>query len=165
MVKTLDKDNSRKTKSRASSLRFFRFDYLLATLLTGATLVLGYLGATFLGSMQDTKDLQQLFLEDGRDFSLAPFDMLDATRYCQLKTQLTYGDNLTQSYIDEYSTRVDSSSGIYKVFMVAHIGKQSQSQEKAVHCFVDPEDRLVTHYRSFDRYKTSLISKAIRFFK
>ena len=128
-------------------------------------LVLMALTLLYLSYSHSQAAVEKLLIDPARDYSRVPFNMVDATEYCQLKTQQRYGDSLALSYVDEHSTRIDSRTGIYKVFMFAHVGDLRDYQEEAIHCFVDPERRVLTHYRTIDLEKASLMSKAAKFFE
>lgn len=108
---------------------------------------------------------EKLLIDPARDYSRAPFNMVDATEYCQHKTQRRYGDSLALSYIDDHSSRIDVKTGLYKVFMFARVGDLRDYEEEAIHCFIDPERRVLTHYRTINLQKASLMSKASKFFE
>lgn len=107
---------------------------------------------------------EKLMLDLNRDFSRMPFDMVDATEYCQKKLEHKYGEDLALSYVDEHSSRIDSRTGLYKIFMFAHVGDLRDFEEEAVHCFVDPHRRMLTHFRTINLRKASLMSRAAKFF-
>ncbi len=158
-------ENTEASKPPVRVATYLRLNYVLISLLLGVSCVLICLGVFLFKQHIEDQEFKRVLLEEGRNYDLAPFDMVDATHYCNLKIKLRYGEHLVQSYIDENSTRVDPKSGLYKVFMIAYVGDRVMKQEKSVHCFVDPEEHVVTHFRSWDRYQTSLVSKAIRFFQ
>lgn len=108
---------------------------------------------------------EKLLIDPARDYSRAPFNMVDATEYCQHKTQRRYGDSLALSYVDTHSSRVDVKTGLYKIFMFARVGDLRDYEEEAIHCFIDPERRVLTHYRTINLQKASLMSKASKFFE
>lgn len=109
--------------------------------------------------------VDKLLIDPHRDYSRVPFNMVDATEYCRLKTARRYGKNLVLSYIDEHSTRLDVKTGQYKIFMFVRTGNLTDYQEEAVHCFIDPESRMLTHYRTINLHKASLMSRAAKFFE
>lgn len=104
-------------------------------------------------------------IDANRNYAVLPFDMLDAERYCQLALARKFGDDLLQHHVDAHSSRQDAKSGLYKVFMVAHVGSNKDYESEAVHCFVDPERRVMTHFRTINLKKTSLMSRATKFFE
>ncbi len=106
-----------------------------------------------------------VYMSPTRDYQLVPFDMLDARHYCQSQTEAKYGDQLALSYVDEHSTRHDSEKGLYKIFLVAHVGDLSNYQETAIHCFVDQYRYKLTHYRTIKLRDTPLMKKALKLFK
>ena len=110
-----------------------------------------------------SKKVDKLLIDPYRDYARSPFNMVDAAEYCQLKTQRRYGDSLALSYIDNHSTRADVKTGLYKIFMFVRVGDLHDYQEEAVHCFVDPERRVLTHYRTINLQKASLMSRAAKF--
>jgi|GEM_PF-3667427 len=104
------------------------------------------------------------YLEPNRNYQLIPFDITDATAICSRKTAAKYGSMLVRSYVDRHSTRFDSSAGIYKVFMLAHVGSEAVFDEAAVHCFVNPSEYIISHYRTFEKKRESLINRSLDFF-
>ncbi len=101
----------------------------------------------------------------GRNYDLAPFDMIDAVEYCEQQTQAQMGDRLALSYLDDHSSRWDEQEGLYKIFMVAYSGEASDYNESAIHCYIDPKAHTLTHFRTIDLKSTSMISRALKFFK
>jgi len=100
------------------------------------------------------------YYNDKRDYQKMPFDIIDALAVCKQKTQVRYGEMLVRAYVDSHSTRFENRAGIYKVFVFAHIGTRQIYDEAMVHCFVDPDEYMVTHYRVFEPEKASLMSRA-----
>lgn len=131
---------------------------------SGGIVTLGVLAAVYLGYRHYQTELDKLLIDSARDYSRVPFSMIDATEYCQRRTQRRYGSSLALSYVDEHSTRVDPQSGLYKIFLFARVGDLQDYDEEAIHCFVDPERRVLTHYRTINLRKASLMSRAARFF-
>lgn len=107
----------------------------------------------------------KLLIDPARDYSRVPFNMVDATEFCRRRTERRYGDSLALSYIDEHSTRVDRKTGLYKVFLFARVGDLRDYEEEVIHCFIDPERRVFTHYRTINLRNASLMSKAAKFFE
>jgi hypothetical protein len=130
----------------------------------GSIVTFGVLVAVYLGYRHYQDELDKLLIDSNRDYSRVPFSMVDATEYCQRRTQRRYGSSLALSYIDEHSTRMDPKTGLYKIFMFARVGDLQDYDEEAIHCFVDPESRVLTHYRTINLRKASLMSRAARFF-
>lgn len=133
-------------------------------LIGGVIVTMGVLAAVYMGYRQYQAELDKLLIDTNRDYSRVPFSMADATEYCQRRTQRRYGANLAFSYIDEHSTRLDPKTGLYKIFMIARVGDLKDYDEEAIHCFVDPASRVLTHYRAINIRKASLMSRAARFF-
>lgn len=106
----------------------------------------------------------EIYLSANRDYQQIPFDILDATHFCQSHTAEKFGAELALAYVDEHSTRFDASKGLYKIFMIAHVGTLDEYQETAVHCFVDQYRYKLTHYRTIKLKDTSFVSKAWQFF-
>ena len=104
------------------------------------------------------------YFDTKRDYAMLPFDMYDAQNVCQAKTKARYGETLVRSQIDQHSTRFEANSGLYKVFLSAHLGDHKIYDEAQVHCFVNPNEYLVEHYRVFKKDNKSLMDKAISFF-
>ena len=119
----------------------------------------------FMSYSHHQKQMELLLIDANRNYDLMPFDILDAERYCQLRLERRFGDDLAQSYIEDHSTRVDSKSGMYKIFMMAHVGTLREYEREAVHCFVDPHRRVLTHFRTINLKKASLMSRATKFFE
>lgn len=150
-------------KSQATTTQPKRgFGKILAV--SGGIVTLGVLAAVYLGYRHYQTELDKLLIDSARDYSRVPFSMIDATEYCQRRTQRRYGSSLALSYVDEHSTRVDPKSGLYKIFLFARVGDLQDYDEEAIHCFVDPERRVLTHYRTINLRKASLMSRAARFF-
>lgn len=99
-----------------------------------------------------------------RDYSLNPFGWLDAEMYCQRRTEMRYGDNLGQTYVDRHSTRIDPDTGVFKLFIVAQVGSDGNYEPTSVHCFVDPDRQMLTHFRTVSLDPQTLMSRAVRFF-
>ena len=131
---------------------------------SGGIVTLGVFAAVYLGYRHYQTELDKLLIDSTRDYSRVPFNMIDATEYCQRRTQRRYGASLALSYIDEHSTRMDPKTGLYKIFLFARVGDLQDYDEEAIHCFVDPERRVLTHYRTVNLRKASLMSRAARFF-
>ena len=104
-------------------------------------------------------------IDISRNYKLAPFDIIDAADACRAQTQQRFGNSLARSYMDEHSTRWDDDAGLYKIFMFAYTGSTNHYKEVAVHCFVDPKKHVLAYYRTIDLNKTSLVSKALKFFE
>lgn len=119
----------------------------------------------FMSHSHHQSQLDELLIDADRDYRLLPFDMLDAERYCRLTLERRFGDELGHSYIDQHSSRLDPKTGLFKVFMFAEIGGVKQQEPEAVHCFVDPERRVMTHFRTINLKKDSLMSRATKFFQ
>ena len=133
--------------------------------LSGISILAGVsLGLLYLNHIQKIKHVESMNLDLGRDYKRMPFDMIDATFYCQLQTELKFGEDLALSYIDEHSTRVDQRTGVIKIFMIAYVGELDNYEENSVHCFVDPERRMLTHYRTINIENATLMARALRFF-
>lgn len=158
ITKTLDADEGQPSAPR-SKREFYK---IVVVSLSALALMGGML--LYLSYNHHQQVAEKLLLDASRDYSRTPFDMADATEYCQKKTERRYGDDLALSYIDEHSTRIDSKSGIYKVFMFAHVGDLRDYEEEAIHCFIDPDRRVLTHYRTINLRKASLMSRAAKFF-
>lgn len=150
---------------KTDSLRFApRWKHLQSLLVGLVLMVLAALVFVYISQSHYQQKLDDLLIDANRNYELLPFDMLDAERYCKLTLERRVGDDLGQSYTDEHSSRLDPESGLYKVFMVAYIGPDRQYEREAVHCFVDPERRVMTHFRTIAEKKASLMSRATKFF-
>jgi hypothetical protein len=99
-----------------------------------------------------------------RDYAQTPFDVLDAQQICQFQTQEVHGNRLIMSYLDTHSSRFESSLGIYKIFLVAHVGTRSDYEEANIHCYIDPNQHLISHYKTIYPEKSSIMSRALKFF-
>lgn len=126
---------------------------IFTAIVLGCTLLYWY-------GMHYDREMPGKYFDPARDYQRMPFDMLDATRICEQKTQLKFGDTFVRSYVDQHSTRFDVARGIYKVFLFVHIGTTKVFEEAPVHCFVDPSQHMVSHYRSFEK-RRSLMSRAL----
>lgn len=133
--------------------------------LLGGTLVsVFFVGMLYLHHVAQLNQRETLLQGISRDYSLNPFGWLDAEMYCQRRTEMRYGDNLGQTYVDRHSTRIDPDTGVYKMFMVAQVGTPGNYERTSVHCFVDPERQMLTHYRVVSMDPQTLMSRAVRFF-
>lgn len=121
--------------------------------------------AFYLHHVSQQRKIEALMVDEDRNYELLPFDMLDAERYCRLTLEQRYGDDLVQQYVDAHSSRMDAEVGLFKVFMVIHVGNQKEYNRDVVHCFVDPERRLMTHFRVINLKRASLMSRATKFFE
>jgi len=104
------------------------------------------------------------YFDQNRDYTLIPFDELDATYVCNQETKDRYGEKLVRLTLDDHSTRFDNRLEIYKVFMIADLGSLRDFEELAVHCFVDPIEYAINHYRAFSTKQESLWDKAVGVF-
>lgn len=139
-----------------------RFGRIL--LVVGIALAMMALLMFYLSYRHYQAEMDSLLLDPARDYSRVPFNMTDATEYCQQRTQHRYGDALAFSHIDEHSTRMDRKTGLYKVFLFVRVGNLRDYEEEAIHCFVDPQRRVLTYYRAINLRKASLMSKAAQLF-
>ncbi|WP_394203335.1 hypothetical protein [Marinagarivorans algicola] len=99
-----------------------------------------------------------------RNYALTPFDEIDAQKICQLKTESVHGSQLVMSYLDSHSSRFETRTGMYKMFLVAHIGTLDDYEEARVHCHVNPKQHQVRHYKTVFPRRASLMSRAFQFF-
>lgn len=100
-----------------------------------------------------------------RNYVQTPFDELDAHQICQYQSKETHGERLLMSYVDLHSSRYEPNTGIYKIFLKAHIGERAQYDEAIIHCHIDPDAHLISHYKTVYPTKASLMSRALSFFK
>ncbi|TVZ42086.1 hypothetical protein P886_1441 [Alteromonadaceae bacterium 2753L.S.0a.02] len=101
------------------------------------------------------------YFDPHRDYLRMPFDINDATGICTHKTELRFGEQLVRSHVDNHSTRYDPKLGIYKVFMSAQLGDLYIYEEAPVHCFVNPREHMISHYRTFEK-RQSLMTRALK---
>lgn len=139
--------------------------HLQLTLIAATLLLFISVLALLMSHWHHQSKLQELLIDANRDYGLLPFDMFDAERYCRLTLERRFGEELGQNYIDQHSSRLDPKTGLYKIFMFAQIGVEKQQEPEAVHCFVDPERRVMTHFRTINLKKDSLMSRATKLFK
>ena len=99
-----------------------------------------------------------------RNYEQTPFDELDAQQICQFQTQDQYRGQLLLTYLDTHSSRYEPSLGIFKIFLVAHIGERGNYEEANIHCYINPQDHLIEHYKAIFPQKSSLMSRALSFF-
>lgn len=100
-----------------------------------------------------------------RNYDMTPFDELDAQNICQLQTQEVHGKQLLTSYIDVHSSRFEPSAGVYKIFLVAHLGTRSHYEEAAIHCQINPYQHNIKHYKTVFSKNSSIMSRALKFFQ
>lgn len=130
----------------------------IAICLTGTILL-------YLIHIHQNNQLDRLMVDAHRDYRLMPFDIMDARDFCRKKMERKYGNSLALAYVDEHSTRQDTRSGIFKIFMFARVGTLNEFEEEVVHCFIDPERQELTHFRTINLNKASLMSRAMKFFQ
>lgn len=130
---------------------------LVLALVAGALLYMSHL--------QTMRAMKEVDFRFQRNFRLMPFDLIDATFYCIARTEAKYGEQLALSYVDDHSTRVDPHSGVYKIFMTAHVGTLEEYEETAVHCHVDPHKKMLTQYRTINIENASVMARALKFFQ
>lgn len=155
MKSTGDGRSANKKKNRDLNTVIYFAIGVMALLLSG-------LGSASFIYLQYGQDADNLLAENNRNYLQLPFDMLDATRYCQSEAGRRFGDSLVQIYIDQHSTYRDNTTGIYKIFMIAHVGSVAEYEEAAVHCFVDPEHQMLTHYQAMSFKKKPLMERMHR---
>lgn len=141
------------------------WDRLKTVLITLVVLVLIGSFILYLSHVHHQQKLDSLLVDVDRNYQLLPFDQLDAERYCRLSLERKYGDDLVRDYIDTHSSRMDAQAGLFKIFLFADVGSHNDYNREAVHCFVDPERRVLTHFRTISLQKKSLMSRATSFFK
>lgn len=100
-----------------------------------------------------------------RNYQQTPFDVLDAQQICQHQTKETHGSRLVMSYLDTHSSRYEETTGMYKIFLKAHIGDLSHHEEATIHCHIDPDEHLISYYKTVFSTKSSLMNRALSFFK
>ncbi|WGO97793.1 hypothetical protein QFX18_17425 [Saccharophagus degradans] len=108
-------------------------------------------------------DHTKVHFDPTRDYAQIPFDELDATMICEQETNYRYGNSVLRTHVDSHSTRLDKTQGLYKIFMFADIGSKKHFEEITVHCFVDPSEFMIDHYRAIVKKQDTLLDKAISF--
>ena len=126
--------------------------------------VLGVGAYLFSKYMPELNTASVLKFNQGRNYDQTPFDELDALQICQFQTKDTHGENLVLAYLDSHSSRFESASGVYKVFLFARIGKPKEYEEAVIHCHINPHKHLIEHYKTVYPEKRSLMSRALKFF-
>ncbi|HEY7771679.1 MAG TPA: hypothetical protein VIC26_00750 [Marinagarivorans sp.] len=142
--------------------RFVRVKTLLITFTVIAAVSLVFFAASQLGTNVNGAAVKAF--NASRDYRQTPFDILDAQQICQFQTQETHGKRLLMSYLDTHSSRFEPRLGIYKIFLVAHIGNRNEYDEATIHCHINPSKHLINHYKTVFPEKSSIMSRAIRFF-
>ncbi len=127
-------------------------------------LTLGILALTFnkLYTTQGNSAITEF--NQSRNYTQTPFDEIDAQKICQLQTKNVHGSQLIMSYLDSHSSRFEARTGMYKIFLVAHIGTLNEYEEAKIHCHVSPKQHQVRHYKTVFPKSASLMSRAFKFF-
>ncbi len=113
-----------------------------------------------LSTMDSNYVASRVYFDEARDYSQIPFDELDAINVCRAETRKRFGSSLVRLTLNSHSTRFDDRTRIYKMFMVADVGSLRNFEEMAVHCFVDPSEYTIDHYRTFSTKQRSLVDRA-----
>lgn len=99
-----------------------------------------------------------------RNYALNPFNEVDAYELCHIQTQTAHGEQLITSYPDAHSSRFEPGQGIYKIFLVAHIGTYNDYQEAKIHCHINPYQHQIKYYKTIFPRGSSIMSRALKFF-
>lgn len=116
-------------------------------------------GIWWYGSHYDP-EIPGKYQDSGRNYAMLPFDMTDAQNICQAKTKTRYGEILVRTQVDYHSTRYEEKSGLYKIFMSAHLGDNKIYDEATVYCFVNPDEYMIEHFRVVQTDQKSLMARA-----
>lgn len=149
-------------QSDTGKKRFAKAKTLLIIVTTVALASLVFFAASQLGTKVNGAAV--LAFNASRNYQQTPFDILDAQQICQHQTQETHGDRLLMSYLDTHSSRFEPRLGIYKIFLVAHIGVRGDYEEAKIHCHINPASHLINHYKTVFPEQSSIMSRAIKFF-
>lgn len=103
--------------------------------------------------------------ESDRDYRYIPFDMYDATMVCNDEMESRIGNELLRSYVDQHSTRLDSSKGMYRIYIKADVGTLTDFRVVDVYCFVDKWDYELSHYKQLDPNVKRVMTSDLKFFK
>jgi len=123
-------------------------------------LVIALLASLLLVEQNYDREQAGKYYDQTRDYKQIPFDMTDATGICRNKTKLKFGEQFVRAHVDVQSSRYEIRSGTFKIFMSADVGNKFIYQEAHVHCFVDPSEYMVSHYRTFEG-SDSLMDRSI----
>lgn len=92
------------------------------------------------------------------------FDLYDAEAYCGEQITEKLGSSLLRFYMDDHSSRLDPSRGIFRVYLKADVGELRDFSEITIHCFVDQWESKLNYYREFNPDVKSIKSTDIKFF-
>lgn len=116
-------------------------------------------GIWWYGSHYDP-EMPGKYLDETRNYTMLPFDMFDAQNICQAKAKTRYGETLVRTLVDSHSTRYEEKSGLYKIFMSAHLGDNKIYDEATVYCFVSADEYMIEHFRVIKTDQKSLMARA-----
>lgn len=122
-----------------------------------ALLIVSILGYGFVQSMKVTST-------SGAS-NFIPADINDATNVCNTEMKTRLGAKLLRSYVDQHSTRLDNSKGLFRVYIKADIGTVRDFHEIDVYCFVDKWDHSLSHYKEIDPTVKRIMTSDLKFFK
>lgn len=131
------------------------FAIVLAIVMAG--IIVGTVGYSWVKSAMESS-------RQGNAPSL-PADIYDAIGVCSTEMEQRLGDKLLRSYVDQHSTRLDNSKGIFRIYIKADIGEIRDFHEIDVYCFVDKWDRNLSYYKQIDPTVKQVMTSDLKFFK
>lgn len=106
-----------------------------------------------------------VLLFEGRNFTLQPFDLMDAHDVCELESKEKLGESLLRYTMNPLSTRYQEKKKNYFVVLNADIGRIDLWEEVMIFCDVDPKSHSVSHLKVVYDSDTSIFSRAKNIFK
>lgn len=126
-------------------------------LLAGFSLLL----LSFSSAWRATRDF--FFHTDTPGYTI-PYNQYDAEVLCQNQMKENIGDTLLRSYVDNHSTRLDSVSGVYRIYLKADVGTLRDYKEVMVYCQVNQYSKQLSYYKTVDPSKKPFSYADIQFF-
>ncbi len=85
-----------------------------------------------------------------RDYRLNPFGVNDAIDICRVEATAKIGSKLKHTVVDDHSTRLDTTRGIYLVVLNATTRTSNKGDQSKIYCHVGQQDYLVSYFKTHD---------------
>ncbi len=96
----------------------------------------------------DPSKFNDTFNLSERDYSLNPFGINDAIAICRTEAVVKLGSQFKHTIVDDLSTRVDTTRGIYLVVLKASTVTSNMNDQRLIYCHVDPKDYIVSYFKT-----------------
>ena len=77
-----------------------------------------------------------------------PLSLYEASYACEQKMAENLGERLLRAYLDEHSSREEST--LFRIYYKADVGSLKFYDEVMVYCYIDRFDYQLTYYREVD---------------